>query len=93
MPNSILAVCRRHEKNIQEFSAWNTKLKRRKTRDTVLPDAVLSNQKQPPTELTLTPPTMSTGGSAEVTFVSDISSDVTLGSKIIKATTTFCGAT
>ena len=36
---------------------------------------------------------MSTGRSAEATFVSNISSNVTLGSKVIKANTTFCGAT
>ena len=36
---------------------------------------------------------MSGGGSTEATFVSDISSDVTLGSEAIKANPTFCGAT
>ena len=86
-------MCRRHEKNIQEFSARNTKLKRRKTLGTILPGAILSDQKQPPTELTLTTPVVSTGGSAEATFVSDISSNVTLGSEVIKANTTFCGTT
>ena len=57
------------------------------------PDAVLSDQTQPPTELTLTPPAVSTAGNAEATFVSDISNDVTLESETIKANTTFCGAT
>ena len=47
----ILIVCKRHEENIQEFSAQNTKLKRRKTLGAVPPDAVLSDQTQPPTEL------------------------------------------
>ena len=36
---------------------------------------------------------MGGGGNTEATFVSDISSDVSLGSKVIKTNTTFCGAT
>ena len=50
-PNSILTVCKRHEENIQEFLARNTKLKRRRSLGAVLPDAVFSDQTQPPTEL------------------------------------------
>ena len=68
-------------------------LKRRGTLGAVLPDDVPSNQTQSPTELTLTPPDVCTQGSVDTTFVSDISSDVTLGSEIIKANTTFCGVT
>ena len=92
-PNSILAVCKRHEENIQEFSKRIAMLKRHRTIGSVLSDSVLSDQTQPPTELTLTPPAVSTPGSAEATFASDTSIDVTLGNEITKANTTFCGAT
>ena len=91
VPNSILTLCKRHEENIQEFSKRTAKLMRRRTLGSVLPDDIISGQTQPPTEPTLTPPAVSTRGNAEATFVSDISSDITLGSEITKANTTFCG--
>ena len=51
------------------------------------------SQTQLPTDLTLAPSGVGTPGGTEVTFVSDISSDVSLGSEIIKANMTFCSAT
>ena len=59
----------------------------------MLQDTILSYQNQPPIELALATAAVSTGGSIEATFVSGTSSDVTLGSEIIKANTTCCGAT
>ena len=72
-PNSILTVCEQYEGSIQEFSKRTAMLKRRKTLSAVCPDHVPSNQTQPPTELALVPSGVGTPGSAEVTFVSDIS--------------------
>ena len=37
-PNSIMTVCRRHEKKIQELSALNIKMKRHRTLESALPD-------------------------------------------------------
>ena len=59
----------------------------------MFPGHVPSSQTQPPPELTLVPSGVGAPGDAEATFVSDISSDVTLGNDIIKANTTFCSAT
>ena len=92
-PNSIPTEYKQDEEIIQDLSKRTAMLKWHRTLGVVLPDHVHSNQTQPPTERTLTPPDVCTPGSAEATFVSDISNDVTLGSEIIKANTTLCSAT
>ena len=88
-----MSVCKRHEKQIRELSAYNVESVLRRTLGATLLDTLPPDLKLPTTELALKPATVSTEEGTEATFVSDISSDPSLGSEVIKANTILCGAT